>query len=57
VILTGSPVVHDGNDQVTGSKITVHLDTGKSEVEGARAMFFPKEQETRDNKATVAKSP
>jgi lipopolysaccharide export system protein LptA len=58
VILTGSPVVHDGNDEVTGSKITVHLDTGKSEVEGARAMFFPNEQKTRDNKkATVAKSP
>ena len=25
VTLTGSPVVHDGEDQVTGSKITVHL--------------------------------
>ncbi len=57
VILTGSPVVHDGEDQVTGSKITVHLDTGKSEVEGARAVFFPAEQKTRDNKTTVAKSP
>jgi len=57
VILTGSPVVHDGEDQVTGSKITVHLDTGKSEVEGARAVFFPKDQQTRDNKTTVAKSP
>ncbi len=56
VTLTGSPVVHDGEDQVTGSKITVHLDTGKSEVEGARAVFFPKEQKTRDNKTTVAKS-
>jgi len=58
VTLTGSPVVHDGEDQVTGSKITVHLDTGKSVVEGARAVFFPKEQKTRDNKTTaVAKSP
>ncbi len=57
VTLTGNPVVHDGEDQVTGSKITVHLDTGKSEVEGARAVFFPKEQKTRDNKTTVAKSP
>ncbi|HEY2525268.1 MAG TPA: LptA/OstA family protein [Candidatus Binataceae bacterium] len=57
VTLTGSPVVHDGEDQVTGSKITVHLDTGKSEVEGARAVFFPKDQKTRDNKTTVAKSP
>jgi lipopolysaccharide export system protein LptA len=57
VTLTGSPVVHDGEDEVTGSKITVHLDTGKSEVAGARAMFFPKDQKTRDNKTTVAKSP
>ena len=57
VTLTGSPVVHDGEDQVTGSKITVHLDTGKSEVEGARAVFFPKDNKTRDNKTTVAKSP
>jgi hypothetical protein len=36
----------------------LHLDSGKSEVEGARAVFFPKEQKTRDNKTTtVAKSP
>ena len=53
VTLTGGPVVHDGEDQVAGTKITVHLDTGKSEVEGARAVFFPKEQKTRDNKTTV----
>jgi lipopolysaccharide export system protein LptA len=57
VTLTGGPVVHDGEDQVAGTKITVHLDTGKSEVDGARAVFFPKEQKTRDNKTTVAKSP
>ncbi|HVB81772.1 MAG TPA: LptA/OstA family protein [Candidatus Binataceae bacterium] len=57
VTLTGSPVVHDGEDQVTGTKITVHLDTGKSEVEGARAVIFPQQQKTRDNKTTVAKSP
>jgi len=57
VTLTGSPVVHDGEDQVTGTKITVHLDTGKSEVEAARAVFFPKDQKTRDNKTTVAKTP
>jgi lipopolysaccharide export system protein LptA len=54
VVLTGNPVVHDGEDQVTGNRIIVHLDTGKSEVEGARAVFFPKEQKTRDNKGTLA---
>jgi lipopolysaccharide export system protein LptA len=49
VILTGSPVVHDGTDQITGSKITVHLDTGKSVVENARAVIFPKQTQTTDN--------
>lgn len=49
VILTGSPVVHDGADQITGSKITVHLDTGKSVVENARAAIFPKQSERPDN--------
>jgi lipopolysaccharide transport protein LptA len=56
VTLTGNPVVHDGDDEVSGTKITVHLDTGKSEVEGARAVFFPKQQKTRDNK-TAATNP
>lgn len=50
VTLTGNPVVHDGSDQVTGTRIIVHLDTGKSEVMGARAVLFPKQQQTRDNK-------
>jgi lipopolysaccharide export system protein LptA len=54
VTLTGNPVVHDGDDEVSGTKITVHLDTGKSQVEGARAVFFPKEQKTRDNKRAAA---
>lgn len=49
VILTGSPVVHDGTDQITGSKITVHMDSGKSVVENARALIFPKQSETTDN--------
>jgi len=48
VTLTGSPVVHDGNDQITGSKITVYLDTGRSVVDGARAVIFP-HQTTADS--------
>jgi lipopolysaccharide export system protein LptA len=43
VTLTGSPVVHDGEDQIAGSKITVHLDTNQSDVENARAVIFPKQ--------------
>ncbi len=54
VTLTGNPVVHDGEDQVSGTRITCHLDTGKCDVEGARAVFFPKEQKTRDNKKAAA---
>jgi lipopolysaccharide transport protein LptA len=46
VVLTGSPVVHQGPDQITGKRITVHLDTGQSVVEGARAVIFPKGGET-----------
>jgi lipopolysaccharide transport protein LptA len=50
VVLTGNPVCHDANDQISGTKITVHLDTGKSEVEGGvKAVIFPREGKTRDN--------
>jgi lipopolysaccharide transport protein LptA len=52
VVLTGDPVCHDANDQISGTKITVHLDTGKSEVEGGvKAVIFPRDSKTRDNKA------
>jgi lipopolysaccharide export system protein LptA len=49
-ILTGSPVCHNGNDQISGTKITVHTDTSMSEVEGGvKAVVFPHEAKTRDN--------
>ncbi len=51
VILTGSPICHDARDQIAGTKITVHLDTGKSDVEAAKAMIFPQPSKTRDNEA------
>ncbi|MGA8644561.1 LptA/OstA family protein, partial [Candidatus Binatus sp.] len=41
VILTGSPVAHDGNDQITGCKITVFLNTSQSVVDCAHAVLFP----------------
>ncbi|MBV8134182.1 MAG: hypothetical protein JO121_00875 [Deltaproteobacteria bacterium] len=46
VTLTGSPVVHDGEDQIAGTKITVHLDTNQSDVENARAVIYPKESKS-----------
>jgi len=53
VILTGNPVCHDARDQIAGDKITVHLDTGKSDVEAAKAMIFPQQGQTRDNEAVA----
>jgi lipopolysaccharide export system protein LptA len=53
VVLTGNPVVHDGTDRITGRRITVYLDTGKSVVEGARAVIFPHQTENRDNGVTA----
>jgi lipopolysaccharide export system protein LptA len=51
VILTGSPICHDARDQIAGTRITVHLDTGKSDVEAAKAVIFPQQSKTRDNEA------
>ncbi|HYL59425.1 MAG TPA: LptA/OstA family protein [Candidatus Acidoferrales bacterium] len=51
VVLTGSPVVHDGNDQITGRRITVFLDTGKSVVEGAHAVIFPHQSQEASSAA------
>ncbi len=49
MVLTGSPVVHDGRDQIAGTKITVFLQTGKSEVEHPKAVIFPREGKSQDN--------
>jgi lipopolysaccharide export system protein LptA len=53
VVLTGNPVVHSGRDQITGSKITVFLDTGRSVVEGARAVIFPSSSVATDNETAA----
>ncbi|HXW84002.1 MAG TPA: LptA/OstA family protein [Candidatus Binataceae bacterium] len=57
VVLTGSPVVHSGEDQITGSKITVYLDTGKSVVENAVAVVFPHSSQTPNNGAVGTRNP
>jgi lipopolysaccharide export system protein LptA len=56
VILTGAPMCHEARDQITGTRITVHLDTGKSDVEGAKAVIFPQPSKTRDNEALAAQA-
>ncbi len=49
VVLTGNPVVHDGSNQVAGSKITVFLQTGQSEVEQPKVVIFPAGTKSQDN--------
>jgi lipopolysaccharide transport protein LptA len=51
VVLTGSPICHDARDQIAGTRITVHLDSGKSDVQSAKAVIFPQQSKTRDNEA------
>jgi len=41
MVLTGSPVVHDCANVITGKRITIFLDTNNSVVEDARAVIFP----------------
>ena len=53
LVLTGSPVVHDGNDQIAGSKITVFLQSGKSEVADPKAVIFPRESKRPNNSDTT----
>jgi len=45
----GNPVVHDGEDQITGSVIAVDLVTGKSTVQNPRMVIFPRESKNPDN--------
>jgi len=52
VVLTGSPVAHEGNDQITGCKITVFLDTSNSVVDCAHAVLFPHSNESPSASAT-----
>lgn len=52
VEMTGNPVIHDGPDQITGTRVLVYLDSQKSVVEGARAVIFPRSKESRDNKVS-----
>lgn len=55
VILTGSPVCHDSSDQISGTKITVHTDSGKSDVDGrVKAIIFPHDSKNGDNGASSA---
>ncbi|MGO9449964.1 MAG: LptA/OstA family protein [Candidatus Binataceae bacterium] len=41
IALTGSPVVHEPQGQIAGTKIKVHLDTNQTDVEGAHLVTTP----------------
>jgi lipopolysaccharide export system protein LptA len=49
VVMTGNPIVHDGPDQVTGTRILIYLDSDKSVVEQAHAVIFPRKGDENDN--------
>lgn len=55
VTLTGDPVVREGNNQVSGSRITFFIEQDRAVVEGGnqrvKATIFPEEVERREKKA------
>jgi lipopolysaccharide transport protein LptA len=57
VTLTGSPVVHDDQDQITGTKVTVHMKTQEFVVDRARAVLFPKNGKQPGANATEGTNP
>jgi lipopolysaccharide export system protein LptA len=57
LVLTGSPVVHDGKDQIAGTKITVFLQTNTSEVTDPKAVIFPRESKKPNNGAGTTAAP
>jgi lipopolysaccharide export system protein LptA len=52
-IFTGNPVAHDGQDQITGSRMIVHMDTNKSEVEDPKLVIFPRNSQNEDNTSSA----
>ncbi len=52
VEMTGTPVIHDGQDQVAGTRILIYLDTEKSVVDNAHAVVFPHHSEDSDAKTS-----
>ena len=45
-------MIADGNDQIAGTKITVYLQTSKSEVTDPKAVIFPRESKRPNNRNT-----
>ena len=60
LVLTESPVLHDGPNEVVGDRVVVYLDEDRSVVEGGRrrvkAVLFP-DNDNKDGTATTATQP
>jgi lipopolysaccharide export system protein LptA len=55
LVLSESPVLHDGPNQIAGDRVVVYLDQNRSVVEGGekrvKAVLFPERQRTADGGA------
>jgi lipopolysaccharide export system protein LptA len=61
VTLTGSPVMRQGNSQVTGSRIIYYIDQDRAVAEGkdsvrVQVTIFPEELQKKDNAKSEAGS-
>jgi lipopolysaccharide export system protein LptA len=61
LVLTESPVLHDGPNEVAGDRVVVYLDEDRSVVEGGRrrvkAVLFPDNDDAGAKKGAAAKAP
>jgi lipopolysaccharide export system protein LptA len=50
IILTGNAVLRDGTNEVTGQKVTIYVDEGRTTVEGSPTMVLTPKQEDKGKK-------
>lgn len=50
IILTGNAVLRDGTNEVTGQKVTIYVDEGRTMVEGSPTMVLTPKQEDKGKK-------
>jgi lipopolysaccharide export system protein LptA len=50
IVLSGNAVLRDGTTEVTGQKVTIYVDEGRTTVEGAPEVTFIPKQEDKEKK-------
>lgn len=50
IVLSGNAVLHDGENEVTGQKVTIYVDEGRTTVEGDPKMTFIPKQDNQEKK-------